>query len=303
MTPFKKGFVEKCAEYGIEKEQAKELFKKVAYMQDPTYAGLAALPGLAALAAGTGAGAYNYSQHGQGGRALLSGMGTMAGMLPGAIVGGGIGGLAGAMHTSPNEDPLPFLTGVGAGNLVGAPVGGYLGYQAGDWLGTPSEEKNKVEKQGSDLDLNTLWNRYGNAAIGGGIGALGGGALGYGMSGEKNKGLGTGIGALGGGLAGAGLGHFVVPTATPSAISSPSNDLLREIKSRGISTDEAIDAARKAKGPEVADFARRLSNVGPTSTPYEKNSIVDSLRAAIAKVGLDRPSDKRALEPILNMGR
>jgi hypothetical protein len=30
MKPFKKGFVQKCAEYGIDKEVAKELFNKIA---------------------------------------------------------------------------------------------------------------------------------------------------------------------------------------------------------------------------------------------------------------------------------
>jgi hypothetical protein len=30
MKPFKKGFVQKCAEYGIDKEAAKELFRKIA---------------------------------------------------------------------------------------------------------------------------------------------------------------------------------------------------------------------------------------------------------------------------------
>jgi len=146
MKPFKRGFVEKCAEYGLDKAAAKELFNKIAAPGiDPAYASLAALPGLAALASGTGAGAYNYSQHGQGGRALLSGLGTMAGLVPGAIVGGGLGGLAGNLHTPMDKDPMPALLGMGAGNLVGAPVGGYLGYQAGDWLGTPNEKKKDSE--------------------------------------------------------------------------------------------------------------------------------------------------------------
>jgi hypothetical protein len=118
MHPFKRGFVEKCAEYGFDKEAAKELFKKVKKNLAAHEAGesvakeekeeacakmAAAEPGL--LDALKVFASQNKSQ------------------LMGAGVGAGLGGLAGAGIAGEGNR--------GKGALGGALLGGTGGYFAG----------------------------------------------------------------------------------------------------------------------------------------------------------------------------
>jgi MFS family permease len=193
MIPFKRGFVEKCAEYGIDKEAAKDLYKQ------------AILPFLISAP-------YNYTQHDSGGRAALAGLGALGGTGVGAAAGLGIGGglgtiLGGALG---GEKGMGLGAGIGgaAGLAAGAPLGWYTGYHAGDWLGTPNQPPKKKEdlKKTAQVPYDIL-----------GLMLAGGGAGAYNYSQNQDiarallSGVGTTAGAGAGSiLGGVGLG---VPTA------------------------------------------------------------------------------------------
>jgi hypothetical protein len=162
MNPFKKGFVLKCAQYGIEKEQAKDLFEKIAINWD------AMLPALGASAgvAGTG-GLINYLKNKDLGRAALVGGGTLLGSGLGAV-GGGLGGAYAGKHIGESANPMPnsyspFTVGQGmeashnigqdtalgglAGLGVGGVGGGIAGYNLADILAGHQANKGKKEQE------------------------------------------------------------------------------------------------------------------------------------------------------------